>query len=317
MIRGIQPILLSKWSPANVSDLIAVINAYAQPFEIGLMPFINDKDPWGNLVKIIEGTSVKLNIVIHLAFHSKDDHSERSIVSRAGKTYDDFVSANQSRANISICPLLEDSYTDSQFKDILTKVAKKVRWENHPRLNFRRTNNKGGGSPTLPSTTTTKLPTRNRSFGSRSARTRRFDWSASPTARLGMSHRAASTRMTGPSSGGTTLETSSICPSPNRKVVSRTPTIRTSIRFPIGRSTPKDRGSALEASLQSVPAGSAAEGSNRLRARGLPHAKDTQDSTDPNKNAFNPAEREALRYFLGLLPEEATEEEVIARVPGL
>src|SRR3954451_21924118 len=113
MAKGIQPIVLTRWSNGSLDRLAGVIKAYSgKTFEIGCMPFFNHGQPFKQLQYLlhqITGAGPRIRLTIHLSFHRDDARDTGTLKTRAGM-FNDFLLAHQGVADISVTPMLEDDF---------------------------------------------------------------------------------------------------------------------------------------------------------------------------------------------------------------
>jgi hypothetical protein len=156
MHKGVQLVLLSRWSAASCNNFVAAAGGYAGgPLEIGFAPFFNEAHPFARAATVLSGLLSKglaLHVTVHLSFHRDDRTDVPTLQSRARK-FDDFFSQFQGRVTMNLCPMLEDTWDLATYRKRLETVARELRWENpHPLLNFRRSNNVSpvGGPVSFP-----------------------------------------------------------------------------------------------------------------------------------------------------------------------
>lgn len=125
---GVQAVVFPNWNPASVSNLTAAVNEAApSEFELSQCPFFGSgEERWANTVAFLRNINGTTKIVgtFFLSFHT--DQPGYDLGARAGNLNTFLTTARAQLgykapitrfSNIVICPQLEDSYSDSQWKD--------------------------------------------------------------------------------------------------------------------------------------------------------------------------------------------------------
>lgn len=134
--KGVQAILLHRWSPASTLKLIETLQRYNfREIEVSFAPNImaSVSDPYSNIRAIINGLpDKKVYVTVYLNFHASD-----RTVNGLDK-FKTFFNTYKSRAQIIVCPSLEDVTTVAEINAAARQIAVTVGPNNISSLILRR-----------------------------------------------------------------------------------------------------------------------------------------------------------------------------------
>lgn len=124
MRKGIQAILLHRWSPASIDMLISTLKKYGEDeFEISFAPNVaaSASDPYRNIRTIIDALpEKKLFVVVYLNFQATNG------TVNGLNNFKIFYESYRSKAQIIVCPSLEDRATVSEINLAAKTIAMAV-----------------------------------------------------------------------------------------------------------------------------------------------------------------------------------------------
>lgn len=135
--KGVQAVLLHRWSPTSTSSLVDVLRSYSgDEIEVSFAPNVADSasDPYKNMRNIIDKLQGQKRIyaVVYLNFHATS-----SSVNGLDK-FRVFFNAYKDKAQIIVSPSLEDFATVSQINTAAKTIATTIGGSNISNLVLRR-----------------------------------------------------------------------------------------------------------------------------------------------------------------------------------
>lgn len=120
-LKGVQAILLHRWSSVSTAKLIETLKRYpGREIEVSFAPNVVAPvgDPYSNIRAIIDGLpDKKVYVAVYLNFHA----SNRTV--NGLDKFKAFFDAYRSRAQIIVCPSLEDVTTVAEINAAARQIA--------------------------------------------------------------------------------------------------------------------------------------------------------------------------------------------------
>jgi hypothetical protein len=139
--KGVQALLLPRWSRKSCDNFVAAATASGTPAEIEVaILWCNDSSPFGNLLYVVDKlirAGKRVTIALHLGLHS--DQSDATLQNRTDRFQKEIVgpySGKTPALTFKLLPSLEDSWNQETFLKKAALIAIKLNWPSS--VNLRR-----------------------------------------------------------------------------------------------------------------------------------------------------------------------------------
>lgn len=131
--KGVQLVLLSRWSQTSRDKFLSVAKDARAPaeIEIAFVPIFNRSKPYANAKYIVEEllkAGKRVTVAVHLAFKGDGDFTEKQLQADAATFNSSFFKDYASRVTFKLSPCLEDRWTKDTFVKRAKLVAAKLDW---------------------------------------------------------------------------------------------------------------------------------------------------------------------------------------------
>lgn len=131
--KGVQLVLLSRWSKASCDGFLSVAKSAQAPvnIEFGFVPVFNRSNPYGNaryLVDQLRGAGKRVTVAVHLGFKCDGSFTDAQLEADAAAFNSGFFTQYANRVTFKVSPCLEDRWSQEVFLRRAKLVASKLDW---------------------------------------------------------------------------------------------------------------------------------------------------------------------------------------------
>jgi hypothetical protein len=131
--KGVQLVLLSRWSRTSCDNFLSVAKSPSAPtdIEIAFVPVFNRSNPYGNasyVVNALLGAGKRVTVAVHLSFKGDGALTDAQLEADAAAFNTGLFKSFANRVTFKLSPSLEDRWSSTEFQRRARLVATKLDW---------------------------------------------------------------------------------------------------------------------------------------------------------------------------------------------